>query len=93
MQQACNPRLSDDQSDPGIISRVLYRIVESGGKVTALERKQHSKDVRVLLKQLKKLSIVEGVLMRKTATFTQIVLPEKFWQMVYKELHEKLSKL
>ena len=45
----------------------------------------------MLLRQLDKLSIVDGILMRKTASFTQIVLPEKFHHLVYKELHEKLS--
>ena len=66
-------QLQDDVLEP------VYKIVESGvKKVAAKEAKKLSKDVRVLLKQLKKLSIVDGVLMRKTPTLTQVVLPEQF---------------
>ena len=51
------------------------------------------KDVKILLKQLQKLRLVDGILMRKTASLSQIVLPEKFHQLVYSELHENLAHL
>ena len=51
------------------------------------------KDVKILLKQLQKLRLVDGILMRKTASLSQILLPEKFHQLVYSELHENLAHL
>ena len=42
---------------------------------------------------MKKLSIIDGMLMRKTASLTQIVLPQKFHRVVLVELHEKLAHL
>jgi transposase InsO family protein len=50
-----------------------------------------SKDVKVLLRQIGKLNIDNGILMRNTANYTQIVLPEIFHKLVYEELHEKLA--
>ena len=71
----------------------VYRIIEAGNQVTRKEMKQLSKNVKIMLKQAKKLSIVDGVLIRKTANFVQIVLLEMFRQLVYTELHEKLAHL
>ena len=51
------------------------------------------KIVKILLKQLQKLRLVDGILMRKTASLSQILLPEKFHQLVYSELHENLAHL
>ena len=68
-------------------------MVESGAKRRAAELKGTKKDVKILMKQWKKLVIENGVLTRKTTSFNQIVLPEKFHSMVYSELHEKLAHL
>ena len=46
-----------------------------------------------MLRQSSKLSIVDGVLVRKTNHWSQIVLPKKFHDLVYKELHVKLAHL
>ena len=35
----------------------------------------------------------EGLLKRKTATYTQIVLPEKYKELVYKYLHGEMGHL
>ena len=45
------------------------------------------------MRNFKKLFVRDGVLMRKTATYEQIVLPKEFHGMVYVELHEKLAHL
>ena len=37
--------------------------------------------------------IKDGVLMRKTARYSQVVLPERYHRVVYVELHEKLAHL
>ena len=39
----------------------------------------------------KKLAINKGILLRKTGTRSQIVLPRKYRPVVYQELHQKLG--
>ena len=73
------------------VVKPVYEIVVKGGVVNKLDRKQFSRDTNILLKQLNKLSIENGVLVRKTKSLTQIVLPKKFHSIVYSELHEKLG--
>ena len=73
------------------VIKPIYDIVCGGGVVEKTVRKQLSKDSNILLKQLSKLSVENGVLVRKTKTFNQIVLPKKFHPIVYSELHEKLG--
>ena len=84
--------LKKEQLEDQVIG-VVYRMVEEGKKMAAGGTKGLSRGVRILLKQWNKLSIQQGVLKRKTAKFTQIVLPEKFHNLVYKELHENLGHL
>ena len=68
-------------------------MIENGMKLKICEKKCMNKESVILMKQTKKLSIEEGVLVRKTAKFKQIVLPQKFHYLVYSELHEKLADL
>ena len=82
--------LKKEQLEDKVIGQV-YNMVKDQTKVGAKEMKKLSKDVKVLMRQMAKLSIVDGVLMRKTTNFTQIVLPEKFHKLVFEELHEKLA--
>ena len=84
--------LKKEQQEDRVIGDV-YRFVKEKKKVTAKDTKNLDKEVKILLRQLKKLEIVDGVLKRKTAKFEQIVLPEKFHKLVYVELHEKLGHL
>ena len=49
--------------------------------------------MRVVVRQLKKLSIEDGVLKRQTTNFNQIVLPSKYRQLVFEELHGNLGHL
>ena len=70
----------------------IYNIVANGIVLDKAGRQQLNKEAKVLLKQLKKLSIdSNGVLMRETKTYCQIVLPHKFHHVVYSELHAKLG--
>ena len=73
------------------VIKPVYEILLKGGSLSKAERKQLGRDTNILLKQLKKLSILDGVLVRKTKSFNQIVLPKKFHSIVYSELHEKLG--
>lgn len=55
---------------------------------------KESRETKLLLKELPKLSFNKnGVLVRQTTNFTQVVLPSKLKQLVYTELHEKMGHL
>ena len=62
-------------------------------KLKICEKKSMNKESIILMKQTKKLIIKEGMFVRKTAKFKQMVLPQKFYYLVYSELHEKLAHL
>ena len=47
----------------------------------------------MLLQNWRKLKIVNGVLMREAAKRLQVVLPEKYHQLVYTELHDNMAHL
>ena len=61
--------LKKEQLEDKVIGQV-YNMVKDQTKVGAKEMKKLSKDVKVLMRQVAKLSIVDGVLMRKTHSFT-----------------------
>ena len=71
----------------------IYKIVEMGAQIDKVERQKLGRDSKILLKQLNKLHIEDGVLLRKTTNLKQIVLPKTFHQLVYTELHNKLAHL
>ena len=71
----------------------VYRMVETDTKIGKGDRKKLGRDTKILLKQISKLEIDHGVLMRKTNHCKQIVLPKMFHPLVYTELHEKLAHL
>ena len=71
----------------------VYRLVEQNEKVKAKDVKNLTKEGKILMRQMTKLKLVEGVLRRVTSKFSQIVLPEKFHKIVYEELHQKLGHL
>jgi transposase InsO family protein len=79
------------QNDP--VVGPVYRAVEVGrrpGKSAWVGLGQKSK---VLCHQWGKLSIEDGVLLRKAGKNVQIVLPEIYHSTVYSELHEKMGHL
>ena len=84
--------LKDGQLEDKVI-REVYRLVEKKQNVSPDQAKKMGKETKILLRQMKKLYIEDGVLKRKTANFVQIVLPEKFRKLVYEELHQQLGHL
>ena len=46
---------------------------------------------RILMKSFAKLKMADGILLRQTARYKQLVLPQKYQQTVYVELHEKMA--
>ena len=91
-QRISKVELRQAQLEDEVIKEV-YGWVEGNLKVTAGDTKTMSRDGKILVRQLKKLEIVDGVLKRKTANFTQIVLPAKYHKLVFKELHNNLGHL
>ena len=71
----------------------VFKVVAEGLKVNDRLRKSLSKSSVALLRQLNKLRVVDGVLVRETNNWNQIVLPKKFHDIVYTELHVKLAHL
>ena len=78
--------LIDEQKEDKVIATV-YKMRENGMKLKICEKKCMNKESIILMKQTRKLSIEEGVLVRKMAKFKHIVLPQKFHYLVYSELH------
>ena len=80
------------RSDPNI-GEVL-KFIEAGVYPSKREKKLLEKNTKTLLNQWKCLEINEhGVLIRKTKHRTQLVLPAKYKQVVFEELHEKMGHL
>ena len=85
--------LRADQRKDIVIGKVL-KLVERKKYPSKMERKQMDKKARTLVNQWSRLEINEnGVLMRKTKHRTQVVLPEKYRNTVYDELHCKMGHL
>ena len=69
----------------------VYQFVSNGVVPNKVQREKLSSESKILMKQSQKLSLQNGMLMRKTKTANQIVLPKQFHRVVYTELHEKLA--
>ena len=77
------------QYDDSVIGPA-YKCVKrpSRSELSTLGRKS-----KVLLYKFSKLKIYKGLLNRKTQTRKQLILPEKFHNLVFVELHENLAHL
>ena len=75
-----------------VISSV-YKAVAAGCKPKREEWKELSWKSKILMKNFGKLSLINGVLMRKTVKYNQLVLPRAYHQMVFTQLHERMGHL
>ena len=71
----------------------VYRAVLTGCRPSKKEWKEWPNESRVLMRSFGKMKIENGMLIRRTKKFSQIVLPEEFYKLVYIELHEKMAHL
>ena len=71
----------------------VFRAVSNGCRPDRKEWLEMSRESRILMKSFKKLCVQDGVLMRQTRRYLQIVLPREFHQLVFIELHEKMAHL
>ena len=86
-EELMEKQLKDD------IIRPVYHAVVAGQRPSRRELSLLSRESRVLMKGFDKLSLLRGVLVRRSSKKVQIVLPAEFHQDVYVELHEKMGHL
>ena len=84
--------LCNDQKNDEVIG-LVYNAVLVGVRPDKKTWKSWSKRSKVIMQSFKKLEIENGILLRKTQKATQIVLPQKYHQLVYTELHENMAHL
>ena len=84
--------LGELQSKDSVVGPV-YTAMATGQRPTRRELIKFSRKSRLLVQQWNKLCIKDGVLLRKTARHTQIVLPEHFHLTVFNELHVEMGHL
>lgn len=80
------------QEEDTVIKRVRECIVTK--QWPTVKRQEHQDDVAALMREKSRLYLDEdGILFRKTATRSQLVLPSKFYPLIYRELHEEMGHL
>ena len=84
--------LSIEQSADDVIGPV-YRCVLENRRPSKEEWSSWSRRSRVMFHQFKNLSVEDGVLVRTTKNRRQLVLPTKFHDLVFQELHSKMGHL
>ena len=78
--------------DPAI--SVVLQLYKKGLVPKGRERENLPRRAVQILREWKKLEVDDdGILRRKTSTQYQLVLPEKYQHMVYKELHQNMGHL
>ena len=80
------------QKDDEVIGPV-YNMLSLNERLTNAKIKGLSRASQLLLRQNKKLTLEKGVLIRKTVSVSQIVLPKIYNNLVYEELPKKMGHL
>ena len=78
-----------DDADVGPV----FQAVATGTRPDRRDWKSLSAKSKQLFRHWKRLTIANGVLVRNTSQKIQIILPEKFYTLVFVELHEKMGHL
>ena len=93
LKQISTEEIHQAQREDPAISVVLQQF-KKGLVPKGRERENLPRRAVQILREWKKLEIDDnGILRRKTSTQYQLVLPEKYQQMVYKELHQNMGHL
>ena len=85
-----NHELEEKQKRDNIIGPI-YEMLRKGEKIRC--PKVWGKNPKILAKQKAKLFFDGNILMRKTKKNTQIVLPEVYKELIFRELHENLGHI
>ena len=80
------------QKNDDVIATV-YNAVLTGKPGWTEMAKEKKRARQLLLRQFKKLTLENNVLVLKTAVSTQIVLPKLYHNLVFEELHNKMGHL
>ena len=79
------------KKDP-IINRVIeYK--NCGRSPSKEERGEGPHKVKLLMREWNNLRLENGILKRRKGTYNQLVVPRKFHQIVFRELHEEMGHL
>ena len=90
--QVSREELIEAQKADPVIAPVMTGVL-TGTRPRKEMWKQLSRQSKLLMRNFSKLKVVEGLLVRETVKYTQVVLPETYHQLVYVELHEKMAHL
>lgn len=72
----------------------VSREKQGGEDVSGGDPQNSSEEITTLVREIQKLHIDdEGLLYRKTISQSQLLLPYRFCELVYKELHEEMGHL
>uniref|UniRef100_H3AT57 Gypsy retrotransposon integrase-like protein 1 n=1 Tax=Latimeria chalumnae TaxID=7897 RepID=H3AT57_LATCH len=92
-EKICPDELQSAQVNDPAISRVI-ELKQTNPTLSVRERRKESYEVQQFLHEWTRLHIgKDGILRRKTAQRTQLVLPAKYKELVYKQLHEEMAHL
>ena len=80
-------QMEDDDVGP------VYRCVMEKQKPSKEELREWSDRSKVMLHQFQKLSIEDGLLVRRTKKCRQLVLPEQYHGLIFRELHDNMGHL
>ena len=80
------------QEEDEVIGPVI-KFVENQKKASKEEWSGLCRKSRVLMMQFKKLELNNGLLIRKTKSRKQLVMPFKYHDLIYSELHQKMGHL
>ena len=92
MKPISSAELGKAQSEDSVVGPV-YRAVALDIRPKKKEWLELSRKSKLLCQQWGKLSLEDGVLMRKTQRYSQVVLPEAYHSLVFTELHQKMGHL
>ena len=86
-------KLKSEQMNDEVVGPV-YKAVVTGVRPNRKGWSELNSESRVLMRSFAKLKVSgDGVLVRETAKFRQIVLPSCFHELIYDELHKKMGHL
>ena len=84
--------LKKAQQDDDVVG-VVYKAVLENQYPSRKKVRLWNKGSRLMLHHFKKLKIQNGILVRSTSSFSQIVLPKMYHELVFKHLHDNLGHL
>ena len=92
VQPISREEIRNEQINDNIVGPV-YQCVQENKRPSKKEWKTWHKKSKVIMQQFKKLSLEDGMLVRETKSKKQLVLPEKYHDLIFQELHTKMGHL